>query len=192
MFNVFSCFKDTEKKENINNLTPRQIQLHNKIQLPKCDQYPLPPGVSRNQINDPTEEKRLLLEAFRDFVLELNKGMILSQLSSNRECSDIHCQLYKNLDILKFDQNNGRIVEFPLRNIIKLYEISKSSVDLRWHTSREDAFHDRIQQSDKQTEHVVVVEFTKRKLAFVFRDPILADKFLITLQLLYLLNEEKK
>lgn len=56
--------------------------------------------------------------------------MYLTQLTSNRDYADIHVQLMEDLTTLKLDQSNGRIIEFPLTNVSKVYRIVKN--DDKW------------------------------------------------------------
>merc|ERR1719436_2037432 len=116
--------------------------------------YPEPPDF----FIDDTEEMRRkkLLEMFQAFTMDMHAGTYLTQLTPSREYSEIHCQLMDDLTTLKMDQSNGHIIEFPLTSVSKVYRIDKS---------------DERRSSDLQVdaEQVVVVEFMRRKLAFVFR-----------------------
>merc|ERR1712187_329291 len=63
---------------------------------------------------------------YQEFALDLYAGMYLTQLTSSRDYSDIHCQLMGDMQTLKLDQSNGRIIEFPLSSVNKVYRIIKS------------------------------------------------------------------
>lgn len=154
-------------------LTPRQKDLRDRLQLPRLPQYPSPPGVGQ----DASEEVRLevLLQMYQDFVMELHRGMYLVQLTSTRDYSDIHCQLMEDLATLKLDQNSGRIIEFPLSGVSKVYRIIRE----------EDKLTGAVQgPASSPTEHIIVVEFMRRKLAFVFFETHAAMRFLACMELL--------
>mmetsp|Transcript_36733 Transcript_36733/g.104541 ORF Transcript_36733/g.104541 Transcript_36733/m.104541 type:complete len:273 (-) Transcript_36733:121-939(-) len=156
-------------------LTQRQKSLRDQLKLPHLAIYPSPPNAGAGETED---EKRVkLLEMYRDFVLDLHMGMYLTQLTSSRDYSDIHCQLMQDMLTLKLDQANGRIIEFPLCNVSKMYRIVKS--DERWCTAS-NAPADGANNS----EQIVVVEFLRRKLAFVFRELEVSQRFLICFELL--------
>merc|ERR1719240_1217084 len=109
-------------------MTPRQRHLSSRIELPMLNQYAVPPGMDPDQ---PEEDRRqILLQTYRDFVLDMHAGMYLTQLTSNRDYSNIHCQLMEDLQTLKLDQCNGRIIEFPLTSVSKVYRIVKSDENL--------------------------------------------------------------
>merc|ERR1719436_1505545 len=93
--------------------------------------YPAPPDSGAEDTEE--EKKSRLLAMYQEFVLDLHTGMYLTQLTSNREYSDIHCQLMEDMATLKLDQSNGRIIEFPLTNVSKVYRIVKN--DDRWYTT---------------------------------------------------------
>merc|ERR1719478_1712726 len=124
------------------------------MELPVLHQYPDPPGTAATETEEAKRTK--LLEQFQDFVLELHTGMYLTQLTSNRDYSDIHCQLMGDLQTLKLDQSNGRIIEFPLTGVSKVYRIVKN--DDKWYSagSAVPGF------GGGNTEHIVVVEFMRR------------------------------
>jgi hypothetical protein len=124
-----------------------------------------------------SEELRMerLLKMYQEFVLELHTGAFLTQLTSSRDYSDIHCQLMEDLVTLKLDQSSGRIIEFPLTGVSKVYRIIRD--DEKWY---------RVQGSapSAPAEHIVVVEFMRRKLAFVFKEAYSALRFLTCMELL--------
>eukprot|EP00928_Gymnodinium_smaydae_P015973 TRINITY_DN15948_c0_g1_i2.p1 TRINITY_DN15948_c0_g1~~TRINITY_DN15948_c0_g1_i2.p1 ORF type:complete len:296 (-),score=45.92 TRINITY_DN15948_c0_g1_i2:39-926(-) len=157
-------------------MTPRQRTIRDRVQLPYLRRYPLAPGCTQDQSEE--ARQRELLRVYQDFVLDLHKGFNMTQLTSNQDYSLIHCQILEDLQTLKVDQGSGCIIEFPLDAVSKVYRIVKS--DDKWynanvHGSSGAAAH---------TEHIVVVEFRKRKLAFVFADLTSASSFLLCMELL--------
>lgn len=162
--------------------TPRQRDLRDGLELPKLHHYPAPPGGGQEDTEETKHEK--LLEMYQEFVLELFTGMFLTQLTSNRDYSDIHCQLMEDLTTLKLDQNNGRIIEFPLTGVSKVYRIVKN--EDKWYSPASA-------QGVPMTvvEHIVVVEFMRRKLAFVFKEVIASQRFLTCMELLIRRAQQK-
>merc|ERR1712039_847168 len=168
-------------------MTPRQKDLQDQLELPSLHSYPLPPDCTPEDCEDVRKEK--LLEMYRGFALDLHTGMYLTQLTSNRDYSDIHCQLMEDMTILKLDQSNGRIIEFPLTNVSKVYRIVKH--DNKWYTAgRAPIPEDRVHTNS--TEEIVVVEFMRRKLAFVFKEPLVSQRFLICMELLIRRAQQKQ
>mmetsp|Transcript_56874 Transcript_56874/g.132581 ORF Transcript_56874/g.132581 Transcript_56874/m.132581 type:complete len:331 (-) Transcript_56874:64-1056(-) len=157
---------------NTNPITPRQRHLQVQLELPMLPHFPTPPG-SRSS-DSPEELKQRTLEMYQGFALDLHQGMYLTQLMADRSYSDIHCQLMEDMSTLKLDQSNGRIVEFPLANVSKVYRLVKS---------RGKYVHRQQEQSD-DADQIVVVVFTKRKLAFVFKELRTCQRFMFCLELL--------
>mmetsp|Transcript_123632 Transcript_123632/g.344885 ORF Transcript_123632/g.344885 Transcript_123632/m.344885 type:complete len:256 (-) Transcript_123632:76-843(-) len=154
-----------------NTLTSRQQSLRERIRLPKLRRYPVPVGCSPD---DPEEFRRAeLLRCFQDFVMELHMGIHMTQLTTHQEYSDIHCQVLDDLQTLKVDQGCGCIVEFPLGAVSKVYRVVKADLAVS-----------AAPFPSTSSEHVVVVEFMRRKLAFVFRDVVTAQRFLMCMELL--------
>merc|ERR1719482_1375605 len=152
------------------------MDLRDQLELPLLHTYPVPPSCSPDE---PESEKRTkLLEMYQEFALDLHTGMYLTQLTSNRDYSDIHCQLMEDMLTLKLDQSNGRIIEFPLTGVSKVYRIVKN--DDKWYSagSAVPGF------GGGNTEHIVVVEFMRRKLAFVFKELQVSQRFLMCMELL--------
>merc|ERR1719387_1569840 len=170
-------------------MTPRQRHLSDMIELPQLNSYPAPPGVSPEQ---PEEERRqLLLQTYRDFVLEMYTGMYLTQLTSNRDYSNIHCQLMDDLQTLKLDQSNGRIIEFPLTGVSKVYRIVKN--DDKWYSAGSLTGASPVPPLPlSNAEHIVVVEFMRRKLAFVFKQIQESQRFLMCMELLIRRAQQKQ
>jgi hypothetical protein len=113
-------------------ITPRQKEMRDQLQLPELPQYPLAPGVTATD----SEETRhqMLLEMYQEFALELHAGTFLRQLTSTRQYANIHCQLMEDLQTLKLDQSSGRIVEFPLSGVSKVYRIVRDDDKWRYTT----------------------------------------------------------
>jgi len=164
-------------------MTPRQRDLRNQLELPQLATYPQPPNVAEG---DTEEDKRAkLLAMFQEFALDMHTGMYLTQLTSSRDYSDIHCQLMEDMTTLKLDQSNGRIIEFPLTNVSKVYRIVKN--DDRWLAAGTAATG-----ASSNTEQIVVVEFMRRKLAFVFKELQVSQRFLICMELLIRRAQQKQ
>lgn len=165
-------------------MTPRQRDMRDHMHLPKLQMYPVPP----NAEPEDTEEQRKgkLLQMYQEVALDLHTGMYLTQLTADRDYSDIHCQLMEDMTTLKLDQSNGRIIEFPLTNVSKVYRIVKN--DDKFYTPGTPVPPDRGGRS----EHIVVVEFLRRKLAFVFREVHAAQRFMICMELLIRRAQQKQ
>lgn len=114
----------------------------------------------------------LVREMYQQFTLELRAGMHLTQLTLGSKYSDIHCQLMDDLQTLKLDQSNGQIVEFPLAAVSKVCRVVKyKDKDVGDSTDRDAAW-------SRNAEHVIVIEFLRRKLAFVFETASEARRFI--------------
>mmetsp|Transcript_50775 Transcript_50775/g.94937 ORF Transcript_50775/g.94937 Transcript_50775/m.94937 type:complete len:282 (+) Transcript_50775:84-929(+) len=164
-------------------ITPRQHDLKAQLDLPSLQTYPLPPNLSADDGEEVRKEK--LLEMYREFALDLHTGMYLTQLTSNRDYADIHVQLMEDLTTLKLDQSNGRIIEFPLTNVSKVYRIVKN--DDKWYAAGTPLPH-----ASPNAEQIVVVEFMRRKLAFVFKELQVSQRFLICMELLIRRAQQKQ
>jgi len=164
--------------------TPRQRDLRDQLVLPQLSTYPVPPNSSPGDSED--ERKRKVLEMYQEFALELHTGMYMTQLTSNRDYSDIHCQLMDDMQTLQLDQSNGRIIEFPLTGVSKVYRIVKS--DDKWYSAGSHVAGD----TSASTEHIVVVEFMRRKLAFVFKELQMSQRFLMGMELLIRRAQQKQ
>jgi len=165
-------------------MTPRQRNLKDQMELPSLHTYPVPPNCSPDDAEEVRKDK--LLEMYQEFALDLHTGMYLTQLTSNRDYSDIHCQLMEDMTTLKLDQSNGRIIEFPLTNVSKVYRIVKN--DDKWYSAGTPL----PSASPLNTEQIVVVEFMRRKLAFVFKELQVAQRFLICMELLIRRSQQKQ
>mmetsp|Transcript_61564 Transcript_61564/g.200905 ORF Transcript_61564/g.200905 Transcript_61564/m.200905 type:complete len:314 (-) Transcript_61564:57-998(-) len=162
-------------------VTPRQQCLRDRVWLPKLRRYPVPPTCSESDPEDVRRDE--LLRLYQEFVLELHQGIHMTQLTSNQDYSDIHCQILEDLQTLKIDQGSGCIIEFPLGAVSKVYRIVKN--DDKWFsagTLTGPAPMPPLPLSS--AEHIVVVEFMRRKLAFVFSEIKVAQRFLMCIELL--------
>lgn len=162
-------------------VTPRQRSFKDRVQLPRMRRYPVPPSC----VPEDTDERRLqeLLKVYQEFVLDLHKGIHMTQLTATQDYSDIHCQILEDLQTLKVDQGSGCIIEFPLSAVSKVYRIVKN--DDRWYSAGSLTGPTPMPPLPlSNAEHIVVVEFMRRKLAFVFSDIITAQSFLMCMELL--------
>lgn len=160
-------------------VTPRQRELYDQIQLPHLTEVPAVPGCP---VDATEEEKRArLLEAFRDFVLDLHSGMYLTHLTSSREYQEIHCQVLDDLITLNLNQSNGRIIEFPLLGVTKVYRIVR----------KDEHWYQMVSSVPMPQDHLIVVEFSRRKLAFVFKDLPTSQRFLVCIELLIRVAQQK-
>merc|ERR1712232_551816 len=157
-------------------ITPREKALSDGLELPAMHTYPVPPdcGPDQNEMH----RQAILLQMYREFALELHAGMYLKQMTSDSDYSDIHCQLMDDMQTLKLDQSTGCIIEFPLTGVSKVYRIVKSND--KWYSVGSTLPGDAA----ANTEHIVVVEFMRRKLAFIFRKLGESQRFLICMELL--------
>lgn len=154
-------------------ITPRQRDLRDQLELPLLHTYPAPPDCQPDEPEDQKREK--LLQMYQDFTLEMHSGVYLTQLTANRDYSEIHCQLMEDMQTLKLDQSNGRIIEFPLTGVSKVYRIVKNND--KWYSAGSAV-------PNGQSENLVVVEFMRRKLAFVFKELQVSQRFLVCMELL--------
>jgi len=155
-------------------MTPCQRDLKDRVRLPAMMKYPVPEECSDN---DPEDiHVATLLRIFQGFVVDMHRGVYMTQVSSTDEHSDMHCQLQDDLLTLKVDQGSGCVIEFPLTAVTRIYrilrDISKSSSIL------------------SRAEHMVVVEFTRRKLVLVFGDMQDAKSFIMCMELLVRFAQE--
>merc|ERR1712232_486669 len=157
-------------------MTPREQMLSDGLELPIMHTYPVPPDCGPDQ--NEAHRQAILLQMYREFALELHAGMYLKQMTSESDYSDIHCQLMDDMQTLKLDQSTGCIIEFPLTGVSKVYRIVKSND--KWYSVGSTLPSDTA----ANMEHVVVVEFMRRKLAFIFRKLTESQRFLICMELL--------
>merc|ERR1712136_358447 len=108
------CEGTTKRSERYRTgpVTPRQRTFKDRVRLPTMRRYPIPPSCSTD---DPEDRRRQeLLRIHQEFVLDLHRGVHMTQLTANTEYASVHCQLMEDLCTLKMDQGSGCIVEFPL------------------------------------------------------------------------------
>lgn len=173
------CKGDSPKR--LSAITPRQRSFRERIWLPRLRRYPIPPTCSPEDPEDVRREE--LLRVYQDFVMDLHKGIHMTQLTSNQDYSDIHCQILEDLETLKVDQGSGCIIEFPLGAVSKVYRIVKN--DDKWYSAGTLTGPTPMPPLPlSNAEHIVVVEFLRRKLAFVFTDMKAAQQFLMCIELL--------
>jgi len=161
--------------------TPRQRVFKDRIRLPAMRRYPLPPNCSP----DDSEETRRqeLLRMHQEFVLDLHRGMHVTQLTARQDYADVHAQIMEDLQTLKVDQGSGSIIEFPLGSVTKVYRIVKN--DDKWYSAGSLTGPTPMPPLPlSNAEHIVVIEFMRRKLAFVFAEVEAAQNFLICMELL--------
>jgi len=127
-----------------------------------------------------------LREVYFVFTLHLHSGMYLMQFFANASYGKNHHQLTDDLDTLKVDPLDGRIVEFPLSAISRLGRFVKLNTQ---------GTGSKAPSSPRRPEHIVIVEFTTNMLVFVFNTPDMASCFLLCMALLALrakeLNQDK-
>lgn len=162
-------------------VTASQRNLRDRIQLPHMRRYPLPPSCKPD---DPEElRQQELLKLYQDFVLDLHKGMHMTQLTATQDYSNIHCQILEDLQTLNINQGSGCIIEFPLKAVSKVYRIVKN--DDKWYSAGSLTGPTPMPPLPlSNAEHIVVVEFMRRKLAFVFNEIAAAQAFLMCMELL--------
>ena len=69
------------------------------LRLPKMDSYPVAEGVPDNATE--LEKANKLLPIFRGFVLEIVRGTILTQFTSEHGRRSFHCQLSEDMHTFK-------------------------------------------------------------------------------------------
>jgi len=158
--------------------TPRQKDLWSNLELPQMPSYPWPPNAC---MSDTAEDAKAKLQAmYREFAMELHTGMYMTQATSSEVDMydhETHCQLMDDLVTLKLDRATGRIVEFPLTSVSSIYEVVK--VGNKWYAASHAPAGTPV-----TSEHIVVVEFWKRRLAFVFQDLAASQRFSLCMDLL--------
>lgn len=170
-------------------LTPRQQGFRDGLQLPQLRRYPMPPHCSADDTEETWHEE--LLRLYQDFVLDLRKGIYMTQLTPGHRYSSIHCQILEDLATLKVDQGSGSLVEFPLTAVSKVYRVIKN--DDKWHNAGSMTGPTPMPPLPlSNAEHIVVVEFMRKKLAFVFHNVPTAQRFLMCMELLIRRAQEEK
>lgn len=151
------------------------------IKLPRLPRYPRLPGLSV----DAPEDERLqqLLQEYQDFVFDLHCGTSVTRLKPGQEHARIHLQLLGDMRTLQVDHGSGCIIEFPLVAASKVQRIVKNND--RWHSAGTLTGPDPLPPLPlSSAEHIVVVEFDRRKLAFVFEEMRAAHRFFVCMELL--------
>lgn len=164
------------EKRKTNLITPRQKSFKDRLRLPQMRRYPVPPHCSPDDAED--YKRTELLRMYQEFGLDLHKGVHMTQLTANQDYSDIHCQILEDLQTLKVDQGSGCIIEFPLCAVSKVYRIVKN--EDKWYSAASPSAALPLSNA----KHIVVVEFVRRKLAFVLAEIVSAQCFLLCMELL--------
>ncbi|CAD7937192.1 unnamed protein product [Amoebophrya sp. A120] len=168
-------------------LTPRQKQVLNSVTLPYATRdQPLPQlaqFAEDSGIGGATNEERLE-QMFRGFVFDFYCGTYLTQLTSLQEKQLIHAQLIDDHRILALSQGSGRIVEFPIASLSKIYRISSA------HSSQINQQYNL--SSENRGANIIILEFQERKLAFLFHDAESSQRFLICFELLVRKKQQEK
>jgi len=174
-------FDKTAEKPRGLPATAHQKHLKDRIQLPAMRRYPVPSSCKQEDSEEWRRQE--LLRIYQEFVLDLHKGVHMTQLTSNQDYSDIHCQILEDLQTLNIDQGSGCIIEFPLTAVSKVYRIVKN--DDKWYSAGSLTGPTPMPPLPlSNAEHIVVVEFMRRKLAFVFSEIAAAQSFLMCMELL--------
>jgi hypothetical protein len=173
--------------DRLQTLTQRQQSLKEQVRLPLMMRYPVPLHCSPE---DP-EEVRIaeLLRTFQVFVLDMHKGVYMTQVTTTDEYSDIHCQLLDDLQTLKVDQGSSCIVEFPLTAVTRIYRVVRNDGKVFSGGSPTGPVP-MPPLPLVNAEHIVVVEFMKRKLVLVFGTMSDAQSFIMCMELLVRFAQE--
>lgn len=174
------------KPKNVAN-TCQQQSFTDQIKLPTMRRYPIPPNCTPN---DPEKSLRTeLLRMYKEFVLDMHKGIYMTQLLPNQEYNDIHCQIVDNMQSLMIDQGCGSIIEFPLSAVSNVFRAVKN--DDRMCNAGSSVGPTPLPPLPlSNAEHVVIVEFLRRRLAFVFSETAVAQRFLVCMELVILRARE--
>eukprot|EP00927_Polykrikos_kofoidii_P024035 TRINITY_DN21938_c0_g1_i1.p1 TRINITY_DN21938_c0_g1~~TRINITY_DN21938_c0_g1_i1.p1 ORF type:complete len:246 (+),score=34.51 TRINITY_DN21938_c0_g1_i1:151-888(+) len=146
-------------------MPPREENLKRQINLPTMPVYPCPPTCTPADPEDQRQSE--LLRIYQEFVMDMHKGIRMTLLTSQHDYSEVHCWISDDLRTLKLDEGSGCIIEFPLNVVSSVQRLVRKTNDsaLPW-------------------EHVVIIEFERRKLAFAFNDLLTAQNLLVCLKLL--------
>jgi len=135
------------------------------LELPLMDTFPSDASIKLQQ-----EE---LLKSCREFAIKWQAGSSLKQIISNDTCLDSHVQLMEDLMAVRIDQSSGLVIEFPLRNVSKVYRMVKYK---KWWRSPNVKFV-MEEHVKKLAQHVVIIEVEDvkhgkhTKIAFAFPTP---------------------
>lgn len=151
-------------------MTPRQQVISDSLEI--CPIRTIPSLSLLEEYETDDLKCKQMLELYQQFTLELHAGIYLKQLTSTFDYWHVHCQLMEDLSTLKIDQDNGRIVEFPLTAVSEVKSMIKR--------------HKTVSCTDdaNKVDHIIVVEFLCRKLAFVFSSSYEAQVFMTCLEFL--------
>eukprot|EP00812_Abedinium_dasypus_P009748 NODE_3415_length_789_cov_331.927793.p1 GENE.NODE_3415_length_789_cov_331.927793~~NODE_3415_length_789_cov_331.927793.p1 ORF type:complete len:209 (-),score=45.73 NODE_3415_length_789_cov_331.927793:161-718(-) len=156
-------------------MTPRQRSVMDKLEIPPlslCPEF----GLFRADESAEAHHNRVLA-TYREFAFNMYTGAHLTLLTPAGDYCDAHCQLIEDLQVLKLDQNNGRIIEFPLAAVSKLS-------GARLHSSRMATNVDGTTQQPADAGHAVFLAFSRRRLVFTFREFRDAKSFKMWMELL--------
>jgi hypothetical protein len=163
-------------------LSPCQKHLKDRLRLPSMGNYPVPLHCSPD---DPEVRISELFKTFERFVLELHKGVSMTQVNAHSEYANVHCQLVDDLQTFKVDPGNGSIVEFPLTAVTRMYRDVKPA--------RQVAGGMPVPLPMVCVErHFVVLEFMKRSLVLVFGTAVDAQSFMMCMDLLVRFAQEAR
>eukprot|EP00811_Abedinium_folium_P000895 NODE_10821_length_1326_cov_7.391159.p1 GENE.NODE_10821_length_1326_cov_7.391159~~NODE_10821_length_1326_cov_7.391159.p1 ORF type:complete len:323 (+),score=55.07 NODE_10821_length_1326_cov_7.391159:69-1037(+) len=198
-------------------LTKKQLELRSRLKLPTpemCCGEPLLAG-------ETTEGRhRWLLDMYQDFAFELYEGMFLKQLRTDI-CSDrVHCQLVDDLETLKLDFEDGCIIEFPLsavsqvrhllRHESKWYSMPAGMCHSYNQVIRQDESDQRRRICGEEpcskgdeagpepaptfpptAEHIIVMQFQMKQLAFSFATVPYAQRFMTCIELMISMSRHR-
>ncbi|CAJ1413385.1 unnamed protein product [Effrenium voratum] len=123
------------------------------------------------------------LQVYQDGIVDLIAGLHLTHVTANQEYADVFCKLMPDLATLQLEHCGDVMAEFPLGGVLKIYRIVKA-IDQAQAQGLADRNRTSFPFQMLDAEHIVVIQFPRRKLAFVFADPVVAQRFLLTLEVL--------
>lgn len=210
----FAVITDEKNENLLKTYTPRQRKLHASLEpADTLTEAVLQEAlIVRDQLLSgfsDLERRYAVKQMFKDFVVELTRGAYFTQLATGGTYIKLHCQLTENLDALTVDPNTGERIEFPLLDVLKIYEVTK---ERRWDNMNEAVTAERCSlgeqrfsrhtQSVRSTscsskvppldfrwllrdlDHLVVLQFRIRRLPFVFKNEFEANRFKLCFDLL--------
>eukprot|EP00812_Abedinium_dasypus_P009497 NODE_3185_length_818_cov_27.754915.p1 GENE.NODE_3185_length_818_cov_27.754915~~NODE_3185_length_818_cov_27.754915.p1 ORF type:complete len:220 (+),score=52.91 NODE_3185_length_818_cov_27.754915:3-662(+) len=125
--------------------------------------------------SDGTRPRDLELYQEGQYLLNLHAGMYLTHLTPQGGYMEIHCQLSDDLMTFKLDQCNGRMIVFPLFAVSKVYRVLQFN---RYPPSPDGQVRQGV------ADHLIYVEFMRRKLIFVFKSEEDAQLFTKCMELI--------
>lgn len=168
-------------------LSAAQREIKARLLLPKMLRFPLAnegllPAVVGHDV-DEQDKSKILEQVWQAFALDLHAGVCMTQINQFDDYSDIHLQLQDDLCTLTVDQGCGEMVEFPLTAVTRIYRIVRNEgaqrIDERDSTMVADG-----------AEHIVVLEFMRRKLVLVLDTVRDAKSFIMSMELLVRFAQE--